>query len=98
VSCVDCSPSCHSPPSPQLLPQLVPGGVGVIAVLLHNGNIGRDHSLSTRLHEAESLLLGGGVKIVKKDAADAPPLPAVNYKEVVVTPRTGSREKAWTKR
>lgn len=93
VSYADRPPFHHSPPSPQLLPQLILGGVGVITVLFHNGNIGRNHSLGTRLHKAERLLLGWRVEVIEKDAADAPPLPAMRYEEVVVTPRTRSRGK-----
>ena len=84
-------PGPHSPSSPELLPQLLLGRERVIAVLLHEGDVRRDHRLRAALHEAKHLVLGWRVKVIKKDAPDAPPLPTVGYKEVLVTPGTHSR-------
>ena len=91
------SPVTHSPSSPELLPQLLPGCEGVITVLFHKGDVRRNDSLGTALHKAEDLLLGWRVKVIKKDTPDAPPLPTMGYKKVIVTPGKYSKAKSGTK-
>lgn len=66
-------------------------------MLLHEGDVRRDHRLRAALHEAKHLVLGWRVKVIKKDAPDAPPLPTVGYKEVLVTPGTHSRAASGTR-
>jgi len=55
-------------------------------VLFHKRNVRRNDSLGAALHKAKHFLLGWGVKVIKKDAPDAPPLPTMDDKEVIITP------------
>lgn len=55
-------------------------------MLLHEGDIRRNDSLGTALHKAKHLLLGWRVEVIEKDTPDTPPLPAVGYEKVIVTP------------
>lgn len=85
------APVAHSPPSSELLPQLLLGSEGVITVLLHKGDVRRNDRLGTALHKAKHLLLGWRVKVIKKDTPDTPPLPTMGYKKVIVTPGKHSK-------
>lgn len=89
--------TAHSPSSPELLPQLLLGGERIVTVLLHKGDIGGNHSLGTALHKTKHLLLGWRVKVIKKDTPNAPPLPTMGYKKVIVTPGKHSKAESGPK-
>lgn len=63
-------------------------------MLFHKRNVRRNDSLGAALHKAKHFLLGWGVKVIKKDAPDAPPLPTMDDKEVIITPGKHSRAMA----
>lgn len=66
-------------------------------MLFHKGNIRRNDGLGTALDKVEHLLLGWRVKVVKKDAPNAPPLPTMGYKKVIITPGKQSKAKSGVK-
>lgn len=66
-------------------------------MLFHKRNIRRNDSLGTALHKLKHLLLGWRVKVIKKDTPNAPALPTMGYKKVIITPGKQSKAKSGIK-